>query len=63
MTSMCHHTQLLVEMGISPTFIPGWPLTAVLQISASCVAGITDMSHHAHEIQMAKNHMKNAHHL
>jgi hypothetical protein len=47
MTSMCHHTQLLVEMGISPTFIPGWPLTAVLQISASCLAGITDTSHHA----------------
>jgi hypothetical protein len=47
MTSVHHHTQLLVEMGVSLTFCTGWPWTLILLISASWVAGITGMSHHA----------------
>jgi hypothetical protein len=38
---------LLLEMGISLTFCPNWPQTAILPISASQVAGITIMSHYA----------------
>jgi hypothetical protein len=30
-----------IEMGVSQTFLPGWPQTMILQISASQVARIT----------------------
>jgi hypothetical protein len=40
MTGKCHHTQLLVEMGILLTFCLGWPGTIIFLISASQVARI-----------------------
>jgi hypothetical protein len=36
---------LLVEMGVLPTFCPGWPQTGIFLISTSLVARITGVSH------------------
>jgi hypothetical protein len=46
MMGVYHHTQPLVEMGVSQTFCPGWPQTLILPISASNVARIIGVSHH-----------------
>jgi hypothetical protein len=47
MTGMCHHTPLLLKMGVSLTFCLGWPGTVVLPISTPQMAGIIDTSQHA----------------
>jgi hypothetical protein len=39
MTGVCHHNQLLVEMGVLWTFYLGWSWTVILPISVSWVAG------------------------
>jgi hypothetical protein len=41
----CHHTQFIGWDEVLPTCYPGWPQTAMFPISASWVAGITDVSH------------------
>jgi hypothetical protein len=46
-TCVCHHAHLLVEMGLSLSFCPHWPLSVILPISASLVAGIIGVYHHA----------------
>jgi hypothetical protein len=45
-TGTCHYTAYLLRWYVS-NFCPGWPWTTILLISASRVAGITDVSHHA----------------
>jgi hypothetical protein len=45
MIGICHHAQLICWDGISLTFGPDWPLTMILLISASQVAGIIDSNH------------------
>jgi hypothetical protein len=44
-TGVPHHTQLLIEMGVSLTFCPGWPQTTISLITSSWVAGITGRNH------------------
>jgi hypothetical protein len=46
-TDVYHRTQFIGWDGVSLAFCPGWPLTVVLLVSVSWVAGITDMNHHA----------------
>jgi hypothetical protein len=41
----CYTKLLLVEMGVSWSFCPGWPQTVILPISAFWVTRITGMSH------------------
>jgi hypothetical protein len=43
LTVMHHHAQLLVEMGVSLTFCPGFPGTAILLIAAFKVTRIIGM--------------------
>jgi hypothetical protein len=48
MTGVHQHAQLLlVEVGFPELFWPEWPWTVILPISASLVAWIIDISHHA----------------
>jgi hypothetical protein len=46
MTSMCHHTQLLLVEVSLVNFCPSHPQTSILLIYTSWVAGIMGMSHH-----------------
>lgn len=45
---------LFVEMGVLLTFCLGWPGAFVLQISAPCIAGITEMIHHSWHFSVFK---------
>jgi hypothetical protein len=45
-TGVGHHTQLLVELGVSLTFSLDWPSNKVLLISTLQVARIKSVSHH-----------------
>jgi hypothetical protein len=44
MIGMCHQAQSLFEMGFA-NFLPGWPQTAILQISVSQIVKITGLRH------------------